>query len=236
MQVSDLKWEIHIMRILIVEDEVRLAEALGEIMKAQRYTTDIVYDGEAAFDNAMSGIYDCIILDVMIPKMDGFEVVRRLRAEKNTTPVIMLTAKDDTVDKIKGLDAGADDYLTKPFIPGELLARVRAISRRQGEVVMDELEYEDLVLSLSNYTLEGNGKSLPLGPKEFEIMRLLMSAPNVIVPKEDFIVKVWGAESDAEDNNVEVYISFLRKKLKHLNSRVSITTVRKIGYRLEVSA
>ena len=155
-----------------------------------------------------------------------------MRAEKNTTPVIMLTAKDDTVDKIKGLDAGADDYLTKPFIPGELLARVRAISRRQGEVVMDELEYEDLVLSLSNYTLEGNGKSLPLGPKEFEIMRLLMSAPNVIVPKEDFIVKVWGAE----DNNVEVYISFLRKKLKHLNSRVSITTVRKIGYRLEVSA
>ena len=236
MQVSDLKWEIHIMRILIVEDEVRLAEALGEIMKAQRYTTDIVYDGEAAFDNAISGIYDCIILDVMIPKMDGFEVVRRMRAEKNTTPVIMLTAKDDTVDKIKGLDAGADDYLTKPFIPGELLARVRAISRRQGEVVMDELEYEDLVLSLSNYTLEGNGKSLPLGPKEFEIMRLLMSAPNVIVPKEDFIVKVWGAESDAEDNNVEVYISFLRKKLKHLNSRVSITTVRKIGYRLEVSA
>ncbi|MBQ2437228.1 MAG: response regulator, partial [Clostridia bacterium] len=148
------------MRILIVEDEVRLAEALGEIMKAQRYTTDIVYDGESAFDNAMSGIYDCIILDVMIPKMDGFEVVRRMRAEKNTTPVIMLTAKDDTVDKIKGLDAGADDYLTKPFIPGELLARVRAISRRQGEVVMDELEYEDLVLSLSNYTLEGNGKSL----------------------------------------------------------------------------
>ncbi|MBQ8062986.1 MAG: response regulator transcription factor [Clostridia bacterium] len=224
------------MRILIVEDEVRLAEALGEIMKAQRYTTDIVYDGESAFDNAMTGIYDCIILDVMIPKMDGFEVVRRMRAEKNTTPVIMLTAKDDTTDKIKGLDAGADDYLTKPFIPGELLARVRAISRRQGEVVMDELEFEDLKLSLSNYTLEGGGKSLSLGPKEFEIMRLLMSAPNVIVPKEDFIVKVWGAESDAEDNNVEVYISFLRKKLKHLGSRASIATIRKIGYRLEVSA
>ena len=206
------------MRILIVEDELRLAEALGEIMKAQRYTTDIVYDGEAAFDNAMSGIYDCIILDVMIPKMDGFEVVRRMRE-----------------DKIKGLDAGADDYLTKPFVPGELLARVRAISRRQGEVVMDELEFEDIKLSLSNYTLEGNGKSLPLGPKEFEIMRLLMSAPGVIVPKEDFIVKVWGAESDAEDNNVEVYISFLRKKLKHLASRAGIATIRKIGYRLEVS-
>lgn len=222
------------MRILIVEDEVRLAEVLGEIMKAQRYTADIVYDGESAFDYAMSGIYDCIILDVMIPKMDGFEVVRRMRAEKNTTPVIMLTAKDDTGDKIKGLDAGADDYLTKPFIPGELLARVRAISRRQGEVVMDELKYEDLTLSLSNYTLSSNEKSLPLGPKEFEVMRLLMTAPNVIVPKENIIVKVWGAESDAEDNNVEVYISFLRKKLKHLGSRVSIVTVRKIGYHLEV--
>lgn len=222
------------MRILIVEDEVRLAEVLGEIMKTQRYTADIVYDGESAFDYAMSGIYDCIILDVMIPKMDGFEVVRRMRAEKNTTPVIMLTAKDDTGDKIKGLDAGADDYLTKPFIPGELLARVRAISRRQGEVVMDELKYEDLTLSLSNYTLSSNEKSLPLGPKEFEVMRLLMTAPNVIVPKENIIVKVWGAESDAEDNNVEVYISFLRKKLKHLGSRVSIVTVRKIGYHLEV--
>ncbi len=223
------------MRILIVEDEVRLAEALGEIMKEQRYTVDIVHDGESALDNAMTGIYDCIILDVMIPKMSGFDVVRQMRAEKNTTPVIMLTAKDDTTDKIKGLDSGADDYLTKPFVPGELLARIRAISRRQGEVVMDELELEDLVLSLSNYTLTGNGKSLPLGPKEFEVMRLLMSAPNVIVPKEDFIVKVWGAESDAEDNNVEVYISFLRKKLKHLGSHVNIATVRKIGYRLEVS-
>lgn len=223
------------MRILIVEDEVRLAEALGEILKNERYVADIVYDGESAYDNAMSGIYDCIILDVMIPKIDGFEVVRRMRAEKNTTPVIMLTAKDDTTDKIKGLDAGADDYLTKPFIPGELLARIRAISRRQGEVVMDELTYEDLTLSLSNYTLAAGERSIPLGPKEFEILRLLMSAPGVIVPKEDFIVKVWGAESDAEDNNVEVYISFLRKKLKHLNSRVSITTIRKIGYRLEVA-
>lgn len=221
------------MRVLIVEDEVKLAEALAEIMKSQRYFVDVVHDGENAFDYAMSDIYDVIVLDVMIPKMDGFEVVRRLRANKNTTPVIMLTARDGSEDKIRGLDAGADDYLTKPFVPGELLARVRAVSRRQGEVVLNELAFEDIKLDLSNYSLVGQTRSINLGPKEFEIIRLLMSSPNVIVPKEDILVKVWGTESDAEDNNVEVYISFLRKKLRHLNANVQIATVRKVGYRLE---
>ncbi len=224
------------MRVLIVEDEIRLAEALGEIMKSQRYTADIVNDGEDGFDYAMSDIYDVIVMDVMLPKMNGFDIVRKMREEKNQTPVIMLTAKDDTSDKIKGLDCGADDYLTKPFVPGELLARIRAISRRQGEVVMDELKVEDITLSLSNYTLSCDGRSINLGPKEFDILRILMSNPNVIVPKEDILIKVWGTESDAEDNNVEVYISFLRKKLSHLKSVVQITTVRKIGYRLEVGA
>ncbi len=222
------------MRILIVEDEVRLAEALGEIMKSQRYTVDIVNDGEDGYDYAMSGIYDVIVMDVMLPKMNGFDIVKTMREEKNQTPVIMLTAKDETTDKIKGLDCGADDYLTKPFIPGELLARIRAVSRRQGEVVINELKVEDIALSLSNYTLSCNGHSINLGPKEFDILKILMSNPNVIVPKEDILIKVWGTESDAEDNNVEVYISFLRKKLSHLNSNVQITTVRKIGYRLEV--
>lgn len=224
------------MRVLIVEDEIRLAEALGEIMKSQRYTADIVNDGEDGFDYAMSDIYDVIVMDVMLPKMNGFDIVRKMRGEKNQTPVIMLTAKDDTSDKIKGLDCGADDYLTKPFVPGELLARIRAISRRQGEVVMDELKVEDITLSLSNYTLSCDGRSINLGPKEFDILKILMSNPNVIVPKEDILIKVWGTESDAEDNNVEVYISFLRKKLLHLKSVVQITTVRKIGYRLEVGA
>lgn len=224
------------MRVLIVEDEIRLAEALGEIMKSQRYTADIVNDGEDGFDYAMSDIYDVIVMDVMLPKMNGFDIVRKMREEKNQTPVIMLTAKDDTSDKIKGLDCGADDYLTKPFVPGELLARIRAISRRQGEVVMDELKVEDITLSLSNYTLSCDGRSINLGPKEFDILKILMSNPNVIVPKEDILIKVWGTESDAEDNNVEVYISFLRKKLLHLKSVVQITTVRKIGYRLEVGA
>lgn len=224
------------MRVLIVEDEIRLAEALGEIMKSQRYTADIVNDGEDGLDYAMSDIYDVIVMDVMLPKMNGFDIVRKMREEKNQTPVIMLTAKDDTSDKIKGLDCGADDYLTKPFVPGELLARIRAISRRQGEVVMDEIKVEDITLSLSNYTLSCDGRSINLGPKEFDILKVLMSNPNVIVPKEDILIKVWGTESDAEDNNVEVYISFLRKKLTHLKSAVQITTVRKIGYRLEVGA
>ena len=224
------------MRVLIVEDEIRLAEALGEIMKSQRYTADIVNDGEDGLDYAMSDIYDVIVMDVMLPKMNGFDIVRKMREEKNQTPVIMLTAKDDTSDKIKGLDCGADDYLTKPFVPGELLARIRAISRRQGEVVMDEIKVEDITLSLSNYTLSCDGRSINLGPKEFDILKILMSNPNVIVPKEDILIKVWGTESDAEDNNVEVYISFIRKKLTHLKSAVQITTVRKIGYRLEVGA
>ncbi len=223
------------MRVLIVEDEVRLAEALGEIMKSQRYAVDIVHDGEDGFDYATSGIYDVIVLDVMLPKKNGFDIVREMRAQKDQTPVIMLTAKDDTADKILGLDCGADDYLTKPFVPGELLARIRAISRRQGEVVLDELKFSDVSLNLSNYTLECMGHSINLGPKEFDIMKILLSNPSVIVPKEDILVKVWGTESDAEDNNVEVYISFLRKKLAHIKSNVQITTVRKIGYRLEVA-
>ncbi|MDD6807689.1 MAG: response regulator transcription factor [Oscillospiraceae bacterium] len=222
------------MRVLIVEDEVRLAEALGEIMKSQRYTVDIVYDGEDGFDYATSGIYDVIVLDVMLPKKNGFDIVREMRAQKDQTPVIMLTAKDETADKIKGLDCGADDYLTKPFVPGELLARIRAISRRQGEVVIDELKFNDVSLNLSNYTLESGGNSINLGPKEFDIMKILLSNPSVIVPKEDILIKVWGTESDAEDNNVEVYISFLRKKLTHIKSKVQIATIRKIGYRLEV--
>lgn len=224
------------MRVLIVEDEVRLAEALGEIMRGQRYTADVVHDGEDGYDYAASGIYDVIVMDVMLPKMNGFDIVRKMREEKNQTPVIMLTAKDDTADKIKGLDCGADDYLTKPFIPGELLARIRAISRRQGEVVINELEFEDIKLNMSNYTIECGGRSISLGPKEFDILKILISNPSIIVPKEDILIKVWGTESDAEDNNVEVYISFLRKKLAHLKSKVQITTIRKIGYRLEVNA
>lgn len=221
------------MKILIVEDEIRLADTLGQIMIEQKYSVDIVNDGEAGLDYALDGQYDVIVLDVMLPKKNGFTVVRELRAAKNATPVILLTARDETVDKITGLDCGADDYMTKPFVPDELLARIRALARRQGDIILDELSFADLRLDLANYTLHSKLKNIHLGFKEFEILKLLMSNPNMIYPKESIITKVWGAESDAEDNNVEVYISFLRKKFFFLDSKVTIGTVRKVGYRLE---
>lgn len=221
------------MRILIVEDEVRLADALVQILKTQRYDAETVYDGNDGLDYALSGQYDVIILDVMLPGKNGFEIVREMRAQKIATPVLMLTAKDEVSDKINGLDCGADDYMTKPFIPEELLARIRAMSRRKGEVVINEMSFADLTLSLATYDLAANGKSIRLGFKEFEVMKILMSNTGAIVKKDDLISKVWGMDSEAEDNNVEVYISFLRKKLFFIGSRAEITTVRKVGYKLE---
>ncbi|HWP51381.1 MAG TPA: response regulator transcription factor [Clostridia bacterium] len=224
------------MRVLIVEDEQRLAEALGQIMSEQKYSVETVYDGADGLEYAKSGLYDVIILDVMLPKKTGFEVVRELRQAKNATPVLMLTARDEIGDKVTGLDCGADDYMTKPFSPEELLARVRALARRQGDVQLEELSYCDLTLSLSSYTLSSGTKSVHLGFKEFEVLRILMSNSSQIVPKEELILKVWGAQSEAEDNNVEAYISFLRKKFFFLGSKVTIGTVRKVGYRLEGEA
>lgn len=224
------------MRILIVEDEVRLADTLHEIMLENKYIVDVVYNGSDGLDYALTGLYDVIVLDVMLPKMNGFDVVKAMRKNKQQTPVILLTAKDEVSDKIKGLDSGADDYLTKPFVPDELLARIRALSRRQGEVIMDSLQFSDLSLNLSTYMLECGYKSVHLGYKEYEILRLLLLNPTMVVPKETLITKVWGDESDAEDNNVEVYISFLRKKLSFLGSRATVSTVRKIGYFLEEAA
>ena len=224
------------MRILIVEDEQRLAEALGQIMAEQRYLADLVYDGADGLDYALTGQYDAIILDVMLPKLDGFEVARRLRCAHISTPILMLTARDEMPDKIAGLDHGADDYMTKPFDIGELLARVRALTRRQGEVIGEQLTAGDLILELSTRCLRCGAKSVRLGFKEFDILRLLIQHSRSVVPKEDIISRVWGLESDAEDNNVEVYISFLRKKLTFLSSCVAIGTVRKVGYYLEVPA
>lgn len=221
------------MKILIVEDESRLAEALGQIMKEQKYQVDIVENGTDGLAYALSDEYDVIVLDVMLPGMDGFELVRRLRNAKAATPVIMLTARDDVRDKINGLDQGADDYMTKPFVPEELLARIRALSRRQGEVVLEEMSFADLVLNLSTNDLWCGSKSIHLGFKEFEILKILMANSKTIVSKDTLIFKVWGADSDAEDNNVEAYISFLRKKFLYLNSRAAIGTIRKVGYRLE---
>jgi len=221
------------MRILIVEDEVRLAEALGQILSERKYAADIVSNGEDGLSYALSGQYDVIVLDVMLPKRSGFEVVRELRNRKNATPVLLLTARDEITDKVTGLDCGADDYMTKPFSPEELLARIRALSRRQGDVVLDELTFADLRLNLSTYDLCRGEKSLRLNFKEFAVLKILMANPKAVVPKEDLLSRVWGAESRAEDNNVEAYISFLRKKIFFLGSRVSIGTIRKVGYRLE---
>ncbi len=221
------------MKILIVEDEVRLADALGQIMKEQHYQADLVYNGTDGLYCGLSGEYDVIILDVMLPGENGFQVVRKLRESLIQTPVLMLTARDDIKDKVTGLDKGADDYMTKPFIPEELLARIRALSRRQGEVIVEELNFGDLILNLSGNDLLSGSKSIHLGFKEFEVLKILMSNSGKIVSKDTLISKVWGNDSEAEDNNVEAYISFLRKKLNFVGSKVEIGTVRKVGYRLE---
>lgn len=222
------------MRILIVEDETRLANALAQILTEQKYMTDVAYNGSDGLDYGLSGIYDAIILDVMLPGINGFELAQKLRQGKIETPILMLTAKDAISDKVTGLDSGADDYMTKPFAPEELLARLRVLTRRHGEVIIDEMSFEDLSLQLSNSDIKCGDKSVHLNFKEFEIMKLLISNGNVAVTKESIITKVWGYDSDAEDNNVEAYISFLRKKLHFLKSKVSITAIRKVGYRLEV--
>ena len=221
------------MRILIVDDETRLAETLRQLMEDQRYQADMVGDGADGVDYGLTGQYDLIILDVMLPKVDGFEVARRLRSAHISTPILMLTARDDISDKIGGLDCGADDYMTKPFDSGELMARVRALTRRQGEVLGDVLKVGDLSLECSSRLLRVGERSVRLGFKEFEVMRLLMVNSRAVVSKETLIAKIWGLDSEAEDNNVEVYISFLRKKLAYLGSRIAISTVRKVGYYLE---
>ena len=221
------------MKVLIVDDEVRLADALGQIMKEQHYQADIVYNGTDGLSCGLSGEYDVIVLDVMLPGENGFQVVKKLREARIQTPVLMLTARDDIQDKVTGLDRGADDYMTKPFIPEELLARIRALSRRQGEVIIEEMKFGDLTLTLSANDLCCGTKSIHLGYKEFEVLKILMSNSGRIVSKETLISRVWGSDSDAEDNNVEAYISFLRKKLNFVGSSVEISTLRKVGYRLE---
>ena len=218
----------------MVEDERRLSDALVQILTEAKYQAEAVYNGDDGLSYALSGLYDVVVLDVMMPGMDGFEVVRQLRREHCAVPVLMLTAKSELIDKVHGLDMGADDYMTKPFAPEELLARVRALSRRQGDVALERMEFGDAALDLNTCDLSCGERSVHLGYKEFEILRILMANPRVLVPKEDLIVKVWGADSEAVDNNVEAYISFLRKKLAYLESEVSIGTVRKVGYFLEL--
>lgn len=222
------------MQILIVEDEKRLADALAHILIEEKYMVDVVYDGADGLAYAESGIYDCIILDIMLPYMNGFDVCLELRRKKISTPVLMLTAKDTISDKVKGLDAGADDYMTKPFSPDELLARVRVLTRRRGEVILDEIKYLDLVLHLdqSKLSCTKNSKSIHLNFKECEILKIFISKPDVIISKQELITKIWGYDSDAGDNNVEAYISFIRKKIAFVDSDCQITSIKKLGYKL----
>ena len=220
------------MQILIVEDDIRLAKAVKQILEENNYQVDMVHDGQSGLDYAESGSYDVIILDVMLPVLDGFEVAKQLRRKDVSTPILMLTARSQIPDKIEGLDSGADDYMTKPFSPAEMLAHLRALTRRTGQVVFETLRVDDLELNLESHDLSREGKSINLSFKEFSIMNILMANKGQIVSKETLISKVWGIESSAVDNNVEAYISFLRKKLKFLGSTVQIETIRKVGYRL----
>ena len=223
------------MNILLVEDEKSLSNAIKKILEGRGYLVDAVYDGLSAIDYAKGMEYSLIILDVMLPKLDGFEVVRILRKDNVGTPILMLTARTTVKDKVSGLNYGADDYMTKPFDTEELLARVGALTRRKGEVVVNDIKYEDLSLSVSNGELSCGDKSVQLSRKEFDVMKMFLYNPTITVTKDTMIVNVWGAESEATDNNVEVYISFIRKKLKYLGSRVGIKNIQKIGYRLEVT-
>lgn len=224
------------MRILVVEDEKRLADTLCELLTYHKYSADVAYDGEAGLDDALTGIYDGIILDVMMPKKNGFQVVRELRKAGVNTPVLMLTAKSETSDKVEGLDRGADYYLTKPFETEELLACLRALLRRQEEIIPEDLEFQGLALNLSSCVLSFEGHSVRLSSKEFEMMRMLLANGGNVVSKETLLLKVWGYDSDAEDNHVEVYISFLRKKLHHIHCPVSIESARRLGYYLKGEA
>jgi DNA-binding response regulator dltR len=220
------------MTILLVEDEDRLAAALIELFHAERYLADHADNGEDGLYAALQKDYDVIVLDVMLPKMDGFSVVHALRRAGKKTPVLMLTARDEIRDKIEGLDQGADDYMTKPFVPEELLARVRALSRRQGEVLLDELRFGDLCLSLATNERNAGGQGVRLAYKEAELLKLLIANKGVILSKETILRKLWGDESDAVENNVEAYVSFLRKKLGFLQSSVRIQAIRRQGYLL----
>ena len=224
------------MRILIVEDEKHLAEAVAQILKRQNYTVDVVHNGEDGLDYGLSGIYDLIVLDIMLPKMNGIDILKNLRKEGIITPVILLTAKGDISDRVIGLDSGADDYLPKPFATEELLARIRALSRRKADIQMeDNLSFGDVKLNPSTLMLSREEQQIKLTLRESELMEYLMIRKGLITSKELIIEKLWGYDSEAEHNNVEVYISFLRKKLQFLKSNVVVTTTRGVGYSLEVT-
>lgn len=221
------------MRILLVEDEKELSRALAKMLTKEEYDVDCVYDGLDGLTFASTNMYDLILLDVIMPKMNGFEVLSSLRAKKIDTPIIMLTALSSEGDKISGLDKGADDYVSKPFSFNELSARIRAVLRRRGKLVSDnKLEYGNASLDLTKYSLKTSKGELSLTSKEFELLRYMFEYPDFVASKDDLILKAWGFDSDFESNNLEVYMSFLRKKLQHLDADFNIESVRGVGYKL----
>ncbi len=222
------------MKLLLVEDEKRMAQALCEILRQEKYDVDCFYDGLSGYEAAESDIYDVMILDVMLPKMNGFEVAHKLRKEGIHTPILMLTAKAELDDKVEGLDSGADDYLTKPFMTKELLARLRALLRRNIDTPDGTLKFADISLDSKTYELSCSttGQSVRLSEKEWRIMEYLIANQNQILTREQLAVKIWGYESDAEYNNVEVYMSFARKKLAFVGAKTEIKAVRGVGYEL----
>lgn len=220
------------MKLLLAEDEAALSEAVTDILVYHKYLVDAVYNGADAFEYAELGDYDGIILDIMMPKMNGIEVLQRLRKGGCKTPVLLLTAKSEIEDRITGLDAGADDYLPKPFAMGELLARIRAMLRRREDFTPDMLTIGDLTLNRQNYELSSNGQTAVLSKIEFRIMEIFMLNKNIYISGDDLLAKVWGYDSDAEIGTVWVYISNLRKRLSTMNSKVEITAKRNIGYTL----
>ncbi|MGM9615737.1 MAG: response regulator transcription factor [Oscillospiraceae bacterium] len=221
------------MNVLIVEDEPALADALSKILTTTGYYTDTVHNGNDALSYAASLQYDLIILDVMMSGMDGFSVARELRRQKCDTPILMLTALRSTDDKVSGLEAGADDYMTKPFETAELLARVKALTRRKGTVIMDEIAYGGLILELTSGVLRCGDRSVQLSRRELDVARMLFERGGKTVTKNALLYGVWGGSAETSENSVEAYISFLRKKLRFLQADASIRNIQRIGYRLE---
>ncbi len=220
------------MRLLLVEDETRMAQALCEILRLEHYDVDHCADGIDGMYAIESGTYDIVILDVMLPRRNGFDIAKEVREKGIRTPILMLTAKSELDDKVAGLDCGADDYLTKPFMTKELLARLRALCRRNISAPDGMLKYGDITLNTNTSSMSCGANNVRLSEKEFHIMEYLISNQGHILTREQFAVKIWGYESDAEYNNVEVYMSFIRKKLGFINSKVAIKAVRKVGYEL----
>ena len=222
------------MKVLVIEDEKLVAESIRAILEHKGFDVETVYDGEAGTEYAELGIYDLLILDVMMPKLNGFQVAQQVRADRCATPILMLTARSDIEDRIQGLNAGADYYLTKPFDSRELLACVNALLRRQGDQV-DELRMGNTALDLSSCTLVCGENSVRLSAREFDVMRFLLQSKGRVLSKEMILARVWGYDSNAVENHVEVYVGFLRKKLTSIGSDLKIEAIRRLGYHLEVA-